>query len=165
MDYDSSHRRVDTVDKWKCKLYYSYMPKGLTGRLGFTPIILLVLLLLLVGLGGAGTYWYFNLRDSDQPQIPQASPSPTVAFSLVVDSPSDQTVVEDNRLTVSGMTAPNTAVTIFTESDESIVQSDTSGKFEGIITLTMGINNLVVSAFSDSGEEKTVVMDVIYDET
>jgi hypothetical protein len=86
-------------------------------------------------------------------------------LTLTIQSPTDASVLSDNVITVKGVTLPNTTVMFYTESDENSVESDASGNFEGEINLENGINTLIVWAFADTGEEKSMIMDLVYDET
>ena len=63
---------------------------------------------------------------------------------------------------VKGQTLPNSTVVIYSNTDETDVESDASGNFEGTTLLATGSNSLVVTAFSDTGEEKSVSLDIVY---
>jgi hypothetical protein len=127
-------------------------------------IIIIVAVLLLAGAAGGG-YWYYMNMSKTEPVV-QATPTPTIVqpLTLELESPTDGTIVEGSTLTVTGKTLPNTTVVFYTETAEGSAQSDASGNFSGTITLTNGINSLVVTAFGEDGEEKTVSVDVVFDE-
>jgi len=93
---------------------------------------------------------------------PQVTPSP-VPFTLSITSPSEGDVITENKVTVKGITYPNTAVLVHTETDASSVDSDTAGDFETEITLEEGINTINVTAFAVSGKEERVSIDIVYE--
>lgn len=102
---------------------------------------------------------------SQKPSPPIAKP-PIVTQPLVLSlqSPAEETVVLDEQVTVKGKTLPNTPVVFYTETDQNSTESDATGQFEGKIVLAAGINTLTVSAFGQNGEEKTVALDLVYDD-
>jgi hypothetical protein len=125
----------------------------------------IVFIVLLVLLGG-GFLLAQQMQTKSVPAPTVALPSPQVIaqpLTLTLNSPKAGELAVNNEILVTGKTLPNTTVTVFTETDEAVVESDAAGNFETTMKLTSGINSLNVSAFSDSGEEKTVSMDVVYD--
>lgn len=93
---------------------------------------------------------------------PASSPSPP-PLTLELISPADGELSVNREILVTGKTLANTTVVIFTENDETSVESDQSGSFEGTIALADGINSLIVTAYGEAGEEKTVTLDLVYD--
>jgi len=119
--------------------------------------ILGALVILLAALG----IWKFIYK----PAVPVSTILPQAqALILAVNSPADGTLAVNNEILVTGITSPNTTVVIYTESDEVIVTSDANGKFESTVKLTSGINSLNIYAFGDDGSEKTVSLDIVYDQ-
>jgi len=55
------------------------------------------------------------------------------------------------------------ALVFYTEDDENTVEADSKGNFTGSVRLAEGINTLVVTAFSDDGQEKSISLNVIND--
>lgn len=121
----------------------------------------LVLPILLV-LTLVGTVGIYLLRQS-QTQVSYTTPSEQELFSLTVDSPKDGELAIDGEILVTGRTNPDSTVAVFTETDETIVESDSSGYFETTVKLSQGINSLNVTAFGENGQEKTESIDVVYD--
>lgn len=93
---------------------------------------------------------------------PSSSPS-SPPLTLELTSPADSELSVNREILVTGKTLPNTTVVIFTENDETSVVSDASGAFEGTIALTDGINSLIVTAYGEDGEEKSLTLDIVYD--
>jgi len=82
---------------------------------------------------------------------------------LKLTSPTSGEQAVDGEIIVSGQTLPNTTVLVYTESDQTSVESDSSGLFETTITLGKGSNALTVTAFGDNGDESSQSIDVVYD--
>ena len=85
-------------------------------------------------------------------------------FTLSLENPKDGDLIASNKLTSRGKTLPNTTVALFTESDQELVESNSLGVFEGELTLQAGINSLIVTAYGEDGDEKSLELDIVYDE-
>jgi len=132
-----------------------------TSSLGFTPVLIVLLLAAAVAVG-LFLYTQYQAGTTTPPTV--TPPEAKRPLELTVESPTDATLAEGKRIMVKGKTSPNTTVVIYSDGDQNIVESDSSGKFEGSVGLGNGINALTISAFSDSGEEKSVAMDIVYDD-
>lgn len=122
---------------------------------GFAPIIL-VSLLAVIALALAVIYTNLN-KGEEIINLTQSKP-----LTLSLSSPSENTSAVDDQILIKGKTLPNTTVVLYSESDEEILQSNTNGDFEGKLFLDSGKNALTISAFSDTGEEKTLNLEVDY---
>ena len=92
------------------------------------------------------------------------SRSPKPLF-LALLTPTDGQVATNGEIVISGKTLPKSTVLFFTETHDSSTEADARGDFSGTIQLGNGINTLTVTAFSENGEEKSVALDIVYDET
>ncbi len=130
---------------------------------------LIVLLVLLVGAGAVGGYYYYSNYLKPTPEavvapLPQVvKTAPAEKLTLSINSPADGDLASSSQANVTGKTKSNMPVVIFTDTDSSTVQSDSSGNFSGTVNLEKGINALTVSVFDDDGTEVTQSMDVVYD--
>lgn len=120
--------------------------------------------LLLVGALIVATLIFFMVYVSKQSQEGTADMTTKTAQPLLLSlqSPTEDSVVTDDTVIVQGKTLPNTTAVFYTETDENSVESDASGNFQGEILLTVGINTLTVVVYGKNGEEKSVVMDIVY---
>jgi len=123
---------------------------------GFTPIIA-VALVCIIAVAGFFAYSYFN-KPSEYPNNSQAQKP----LFLTLESPTQDTSAVNDRIMIKGKTLPNTTVVLYNESDEATLESNAQGEFEGKLMLGEGQNNLVISAFSDTGEEKTLNVSIDY---
>lgn len=85
-------------------------------------------------------------------------------FALEITSPLGDSLVAEGSVTFLGRTLPDTPVVMLSENYENTLLSDVSGNFSGEMVLEEGINSINIIAFSPEGEEKSVTLDVIYDE-
>lgn len=111
-------------------------------------------------------YSYYFIYIKSQPlQLADLTSTPVInQLALSLDSPIDQLIISQNLVIINGKTEPTTPVVFYTEVDSNSVVSDELGRFEGSINLVAGINNLTVTAFADDGRERSINLDLVYDE-
>lgn len=125
---------------------------------GHTPILVLVIIIVIVSLGA-----YFVLQGNTNTNTSLGEvPVNQRNLTLTLDSPNQNTKAYDDEILIRGKTLPNTTVVLFNETDEEILQSDARGNFKGTLLLSQGKNLLTVTAFSDTGEEKSLNLEVDY---
>jgi len=133
----------------------NYLRKPISPRKAIIAVLLIVLVL-----GSAG-FACFKFTKKTSPPAPVVTTQP---LTLSLESPSDGTVVLDGQVTIKGKTLPNTTVVFYTENDQNSVESSSDGQFEGTITLSSGINTLTTIAYAEDGEEKSITLDIVYDD-
>lgn len=122
------------------------------------PFPFLIALIVLVGLTTIFVTWSII-----------AVPTPLVEvrrinlFPLTLVSPTEGTYSLNNEILVKGKTLPQTAVIVYTDSDQTSVTSDDQGNFETTISLSSGINTLNVTAFGADGAEKNLSINIVRD--
>lgn len=128
-------------------------------------VALLIFAVVIFSLSALATFYVIK---TPQPALPTPTPAavqPTIKpLFLSLASPTADTLVTDDQVTIKGETLPNTTVTFYTEENQESTESGSNGKFEGQIALVSGINTLIVSAFAESGEEKSLTLDLVYDD-
>ena len=90
------------------------------------------------------------------------SPTPNNGFSLTIAKPEENDVLVEEKTVISGITKPSTLVTISTETEDYVVAADSQGVFELEVELTGGVNQILIDAISDNGEENQRQLNVIY---
>lgn len=132
--------------------------------------VILSFIMVLIGLLVAGIAFYLYQGTKTIPasklkpvSITTPSPSP-VSFStfLSVQNPTDESVLDNKILTVSGKTTPDATVVILTASDQKVIQPSNEGDFSTTITLSDGQNLIQISAISPDGQSATVQKTVTY---
>ncbi|MDP3941847.1 MAG: hypothetical protein Q8Q49_06085 [bacterium] len=117
--------------------------------------LLLLLVVCLIVLAGAIVLNVF------QKPLPKNEPTQTVqSLFLNIDHPKDQDSAINGELLVSGKTLPHATVLIFTDSDDTSVESDDQGAFEGTVLLGSGESVVRVTAYDGNGNEKTQTLSV-----
>lgn len=133
----------------------------------FRRLLLVSLIIILIVVVSTEIVLLWQAQEKSSSPVISTVPKVTTKIQeplfLTIESPTESTQVVDQKVVVKGKTLPGTAVAIYSETDQTSVESDTSGNFEGTINLTDGINTLTVTAFGENGEEKSVTLDVVYD--
>lgn len=91
---------------------------------------------------------------------PTATPAPEV--SLTVLSPQNNTVYDEETLTVSGQSAKEAIIVIIYEEGEKILEADENGNFETEIDLIGGENLVEIAAYDLEGNEVSQTFTVVY---
>ena len=118
--------------------------------------------LLLLGLFVVAAFALVVLTLPKQQSTVQEPSVQATPLFLSLRSPTEDMVVVDSKVVFIGETLPNTPVGIYTDTDQNSVESDASGNFQGEIGLVEGINTVTIEAYGEDGEEKSIVMDIIY---
>lgn len=125
---------------------------------GITAILILGLVIAVV----AAVYFFVFFKPSINLPQTQVIQNPQKTLFLDLESPDNQTVAVDDSILIKGKTLPNSRVVLFNITDEEVLESDSEGRFMGKLQLDGGENTLTITAFSDSGEEKTLNVDILY---
>ena len=95
-----------------------------------------------------------NISPSENPQ---ATP-----FSLAISKPEDESIINTNKVTVSGITEPLAQIVIIGEKGEDILEADEKGIFTSEVSLVSGTNEITVTAFSKNGDEVSKTLNIVY---
>lgn len=85
-----------------------------------------------------------------------------VPFSLTIVKPEDESLSAVATTTVSGTTEPGAQVVVMGEKSEEIIEADGNGVFSTELGLVNGTNEITVTAYSNSGDEVTKSILVVY---
>lgn len=122
-----------------------------------------VLLAVTVGfvLGLLITFGIWTANKSLVAKSPKPSPTPLVSISptqapvndltLLIISPENEFLSAAANITVTGKTKANLPVSIFTEKDQKIIISDSTGAFSSEVNLEGGYNQIKVIVTDPSG--------------
>jgi hypothetical protein len=132
--------------------------------------VVLSFVAILVGLVVAGIafFIYQSTKIIPQNKIPKIvinSPTPLPGTShlfLSIDTPSDETVVANKSLTISGKTIQNATLIINTSSDTQVVNPASNGNYSVTVTLDDGENQVTIIAIAPNGEEMKKTITVTY---
>ena len=124
-----------------------------------------LILLFVIFLALAAGYLYFTNSLNIFNKLPESITQPirSAKLDLSLSNLTDGMVVEGDIITVSGKTSPNTVIAIYSDTDESSIESDSKGNFTGKLKIEPGINSLTVTAFGENGDEKSLSLDIVND--
>lgn len=95
------------------------------------------------------------------PKTQTANPVQEEMF-LTLISPEDMDVYTQNPIIVSGKSRQDSWVTISTEEEDYTLKVNGQGDFSQEVELTPGINQLVVTAFDESGNWKSENLNLVF---
>ena len=125
--------------------------------------VILSFIAVAVGLLCAGIAFYFYqsskvIPPSKTKTVSVAIPTPTIKPSqfLIINEPTDEEVVDNKTVTVSGQTTAGSAVAIYTDSTQQVIQPSQTGTFSTTVTIGSDENLITITSFAPNGEEQTV---------
>lgn len=104
-----------------------------------------------------------NPQPSENPTPGEHSPGPVNGdLSITLSSPNNFDVVTDSPIKISGLTKPDAIVIVSTESKDYMTTAEKDGSFETEVSLSGGLNNLVVSSFDETGKSVVARLNLVY---
>jgi hypothetical protein len=124
---------------------------------------------ILFGLVVAFGVWRANATMNGN-DITSAQTSPTETpkttnpsqLNISLAKPDSFSVVNENSIGISGLTAPDTWVVVSGESIDYVIKSKQDGTFEQTVDLVPGINNILTTSLNLQGETSTASTLIIY---
>lgn len=114
------------------------------------------------------TYGFYTLRSQalQNQQTTEVAPTPTptpepINEQLLITSPTDESIVADPDLRISGNAEPNEMVVIFVNDDEYITQADEIGAFAQDVELQSGGNIITITVLAADGTQITEELHVV----
>lgn len=123
------------------------------------------LILFIVGLLFLGTLYYILNIQYQTPkerftQGPVTTPPKTLRVDL--DQPDEDALFFEPQIIISGKTGPKLEVLITTHFSDTVVKSDSLGKFSTILKLDEGPNKIIVVVFDSTGDFRFQERNVYY---
>jgi len=123
-----------------------------------------------LGLLVIGGLWWTNRATTEESlnitptPVLEQSPTliPTPSLSLEIISPEDESIIEEEKVTLEGKTAPESVVVVIYPEGENIVEADEEGNFETEITLVGGANEIKVTAYDEEGNQAEKNLTLVY---
>jgi hypothetical protein len=119
--------------------------------------VLIIALVLIAALGGLAYFFVFKNKAEDNEIVKLPAPK---EFFLTVDNLEEEIIAIDGEVIVKGNTLPNSTVAIYSDVDETIVESDEDGFFQDTLVVGETGGLIRVTAFDESGEEKEITFEV-----
>ncbi len=89
-----------------------------------------------------------------------ASPAPQDAIKVTIASPEENAYINTNSTKIAGATKAGTTVTVTGGAKDIASDTNTDGSFAIDVPLKEGENNLIITVFDQSGQQKTVTRTV-----
>src|ERR1035437_263364 len=131
--------------------------------------VILSFIMVVIGLLVAGVAFYMYQGTKSIPNsrtsilVPSPTPTPiNTSVYLNVDSPTDESVVDNKTVTVSGKTTSDATIVIMTNSDQKVIAPSGQGDFSTTINIVDGTNLIRVIAFGVDGQSTTVQKTITY---
>ena len=123
-----------------------------------------------LGLLVIGGLWWTNKATTEESlnitptpvleQPPTLTPVPSLSLEII--SPEDESIIEEEKTTLEGKTAPESVVVVIYPEGENIVEADKEGNFETEITLVGGANEIKITAYDEEGNQAEKNLTLIY---
>ena len=95
------------------------------------------------------------------PAPEQPTPTPDHR-GLVINTPENNSLFNEEEIEVSGQTVPSSIVVVFYEEGEKILEANEEGAFSTTVTLVGGNNEIMVKSFADDGTKIEQTVNVVY---
>jgi len=125
-----------------------------------------VLGLLVIG----GLWWTNKTTTEENPIVPSPTPlitqaptlMPALLLPLEIINPENESIIEEEEITLEGKTIPGSVVVVIYPEGENIVEADEEGNFETEITLVGGANEIKITAYDEEGNQAKKNLTLIY---
>lgn len=131
-------------------------------KLSGTVFILSQITILIVGLAFIGWLYFFLQEPSKIPSNSSPITTEPASLTLEVNSPEDDLLSFKDEILVSGKTQAGSTVLISTDDNDQIVKTSSTGAFSADFPLELGVNNITIAVFDESGDSRTVEKMVYY---
>lgn len=136
-------------------------------------ILIAIIIGFILGLVITFGIWTANksLQESSQTQTTGTNESQPIVtetstaegqISLVISSPENNALVNQEKVEIVGQTAVQATVIILYEEGEEVFQADEKGEFTQEITLVGGANEIKITAFDEQGNEANKALNLVY---
>lgn len=118
----------------------------------FLPAVFLIALAI-----AGGWYFFFanqGFSKSDTPVFSNPVTLERQTISLSLSGPDDEALVFDPNLLIQGTSSPQAVIILSWNGNNKAVEAGSDGSFSSTIKLQSGVNNLKVTAFDKSGENR-----------
>lgn len=81
---------------------------------------------------------------------------------LIINSPPDNSVVDNKKIEISGETQKDNIVVIETDLDNNVFVASSDGKFKIPLSLSEGVNQIYITAYNSIGDAVNKNISVFY---
>lgn len=117
-----------------------------------------------------GLWWTNKTTTEENPIVPSPTPlitqaptlTPALSLPLEIINPENESIIEEEEITLEGKTIPGSVVVVIYPEGENIVEADEEGNFETEITLVGGANEIKITAYDEEGNQAEKNLTLIY---
>ena len=117
-----------------------------------------------------GLWWTNKTATEENPIVPSPTPlitqaptlTPALSLPLEIINPENESIIEEEEITLEGKTMPGSVVVVIYPEGENIVEADKEGNFETEITLVGGANEIKITAYDEEGNQAEKNLTLIY---
>ncbi len=117
-----------------------------------------------------GLWWTNKTTTGENPIVPSPTPlitqaptlTPALSLPLEIINPENESIIEEEEITLEGKTIPGSVVVVIYPEGENIVEADEEGNFETEITLVGGANEIKITAYDEEGNQAEKNLTLIY---
>jgi len=84
------------------------------------------------------------------------------SLSLEITEPINNSISNEEEITIKGTTSPSAIVTIIYQEGEKILEADKEGNFEAEISLVGGTNEIEISTYDEEDNKVIKILNIIY---
>ena len=95
----------------------------------------------------------------------QPTPTPQPGLSLIITSPEDNFISDQETTEISGRTASQAIIVVLYPEGEKILEADQDGRFKTEIDLAGGDNEIKISSYDNENNEASQILTVVYSTT
>lgn len=95
-------------------------------------------------------------------QEPKTTPVAKQTTTLVVDSPTNESISSKRSIVVKGKTDPDATVVVSTNQEDDVVKPTADGKFTVTIAIDAGANKIVTRSIMPNGDESSDTRIITY---
>jgi hypothetical protein len=122
--------------------------------------IILSFIAIVIGLfvASAAYFLYQTIKSVPAAKIPKISitlptPTPENTVLLTIDSPTDESVITDRSIVISGQVDPSATLELHTNTDDQVTTSSATGKYSLTTLLQDGVNVITIIATLPNGQQ------------
>ena len=147
-------------------------------------LLLAVILGALLGFGVTGSVIAFKNNKNTSPTIPKTVALPSISGTnsvkplpsdnpdttsngtvnnrITIDSPDNESIVDNSKVTIKGSTSPQSSIIVSTPSKSFFANSDNAGNFNVDIDVDSGVNQIQIDAIDPQDNQATTNLIITY---
>ncbi len=123
---------------------------------------LFILIAGLIFLGGLHFILNVQYQETISPFLKGPLTLAPKTLTLSLDGPSDNSLIFQSSIIISGKTLPLKEILIFTQTQDLVINSKKDGSFSTVLELDEGVNQITTAVFDEDGNNKVEERTIYY---